>query len=75
MSWLHAKIRPMDALTQMMNAAEEADNRATNNLESVGPEGAEQAAVWAQLATARSIAALAAAVQNIADAINFHAKP
>lgn len=56
----------------VLEAAESADNQAKTELDN---DNSEQAAVWAELAVARSIAALTAAVQNIADAISFHAKP
>jgi hypothetical protein len=55
-----------------LEEADTADLQARHFSEADNPV---HAAVWAQLATARSIAALAAAAQNIADALNFHAKP
>lgn len=66
-------IAAMDAMNTMLNRASDADDQATHELESESPQNREHAAVWAQLATARSIAALALSVQSIADAMNFHA--
>jgi hypothetical protein len=65
-------IPAMNNTENVLGHANDADDQAVHELEADNPQ---HAAVWAQLATARSIAALTAAVQNIADAINFHAKP
>jgi hypothetical protein len=51
---------------------DEAQDQAKHEL---GEDRTADAAVWAQLATARSIAALALAAQAIADAMNFNATP
>jgi len=57
---------------KVLAVANDADDKAVHELEA---DNALDAAVWAQLAAARSIAALTLAVQNIADATNFNAKP
>jgi hypothetical protein len=62
----------MNSTERMLGLASKADEQATHELDSTTPEF-QHAAVWAQLATARSIAALATATQAIADAMNFHA--
>jgi hypothetical protein len=65
-------ISAMNTTESVLAVANDADDKAVHDLDADNPQHAE---VWAQLATARSIAALTLAVQNIADAINFHAKP
>jgi hypothetical protein len=63
---------PAMDLNTTLSHANDADDAARAEMQAHNPE---HAAIYAQLATARSIAALAAAAQNIADALNFHAKP
>lgn len=62
----------METTHTLLAQVDEAQDQAKHEL---GEDRYEDAAVWAQLATARSVAALAVAAQAIADALNFHATP
>ena len=62
----------METTHTILAQVDHAQGQATHELEADRPA---DAAVWAQLATARSVAALALAAQAIADAMNFNATP
>lgn len=62
----------MDTTYTNLAQVAHAEDQAKHEL---GEDRYQDAAVWAQLATARSVAALALATQAIADALNFHATP
>jgi hypothetical protein len=59
----------------MLSLADSSIGQATHELQDSTSPDLHHAAVWAQIATAHSIQALAAAAKAIADAMNFNAKP